>query len=338
MKNVTIIDVAKHVGVCKKTVSRVLNNEPNVSIRTKTKIIKCFEDLGYIPNSQARGLASNQSYLIGLLYDNPNLSYVSEIQNGALTQCRSKGYNLIIFPEDHTNEAFLSHFESELRNTNLDGIILTPPFSDMSELLKLLRRKKLPFTRVGATEPFAGTSCISSNDVETSYRMCRYLISLGHTRIAFIKGHPDHNVSEQRLEGYIQALNEANIELDDEMIQQGYFTFSSAEQCARKLLSLSNRPTAIFASNDYMAAGVLKVATQKGLTIPHDLTITGFDNSPIAKHLWPSLTTVKQPVEDMSFEAAKILIQLIKDNPPENLSVTFNSELIIRESSSLAPR
>ena len=338
MKKITINDVAKHAGVSKKTISRVLNNEPNVSIDTKKKVQHSFKALGYRPNPQARALASNQSFLIGLLYDNPNKSYVSDIQSGALRRCKADGYNLIIHPEDHEGESLLANLESVLFSANLDGILLTPPFSDMPPLLDLLSHRKVPCVRIGATTHSTVAPSVISNDTEAAYQMCRYLISLGHSRIGFISGHPDHNVSEQRLNGYIKALKEIDIEPDSELITQGYFDFESGENCARKLLGLKNRPTAIFASNDFMAAGVLKVALQKNLSVPHELTVVGFDNAPISRYIWPSLTTVKQPIKAMASEATRLLIRLIRNKAAESPDISFDDELVVRESSAPSPR
>lgn len=339
MKKITMNDVALHAGVSKKTISRVLNNEENVSQDTKQKVNQAFETLGYKPNLLARGLASNQSYLIGLVYASSSNSYVSQIQKGALEKCKTEGYNLIIYPEDHESENLVSSIESGLMQANLDGIILTPPFSDMQNILDLLQDKNIPFIRVGsASSSLTNTPCVFSNDLEASYEMCRYLISLGHTNIAFIKGHPDHASSHERLKGYLKALKEASITTNDDFIQQGYFTFESGENSARKLLSLKNRPTAIFASNDYMAAGIIKVASQKNLSIPNDLTITGFDNAPASRYIWPSLTTIKQPITQMAIEATRILIRIIRKKPLEALAIEFKDELIVRESSAPAPK
>ncbi len=338
MKRITINDVAEFAGVSKKTISRVLNNEANVSPDTKVKVLNAFDALGYRPNPQARALASNQSFLIGLVYASASNSFVSKIQSGALKRCKDDGYNLIIYPEDHENELLLENLERGLISATLDGIILTPPFSDMKPLLNFLNEKSIPFVRVGGDHSITTSPSVYSNDAEASYEMCRYLISLGHIDIAFIKGHPDHTSSHERLIGYKKALTEANIEIRDDFIQQGYFTFESGEDCARRLLSLSNRPTAIFASNDYMAAGIVKVASQKNLSIPNDLTVTGFDNAPASRYIWPSLTTIKQPITEMAFEAARMLIRIVKNKPLESITVTFKDELIVRESSAPAPK
>lgn len=338
MKKITINDVAEHAGVSKKTISRVLNNEANVSPDTKIKVHNAFEVLGYRPNPQARALASNQSFLIGLVYASPSNSFVSKIQIGALKRCKADGYNLIIYPEDHENDYLLSNLERGLMSANLDGIILTPPFSDMKPLLDFLTEKRIPTIRIGGNPSITTTPSVYSNDAEASYEMCRYLVSLGHTKIAIIMGHPDHAASHERLLGYHKALKEAGLAVQEDYIQQGYFTFESGENCARKLLSLSDRPTAIFASSDYMAAGIVKVATQKNLSIPNDLTVTGFDNAPASRYIWPSLTTIKQPITEMAFEAARMLIRTIRKKPLENRTVTFKDELIVRESSAPAPK
>jgi len=336
VKKVTINDVARHAGVSKKTISRVLNDEPNVSPDTKDKILESFDELGYIPNPQARGLAGSHSFLIGLVYPSQSNSYVSNVQKGALERCRAEGFHLVIYPEDHENENLLSQMETAMFSARLDGIILTPPFSDMAPLIKLLKRLTIPVVLMGAASSMRDVPSVVSNDQEASYEMCRYLISIGHSDIAFIKGHPDHASSNQRLRGYQHALTEAGIELQDQYIQQGNFTFESGEDCARRLLSLDKPPTAIFASNDYMAAGIVKVSNQKGISIPNQLTVTGFDNAPASRYIWPSLTTIKQPITEMAVEATRILIRSIRRKPIESLSVTIKDELIVRESSAPA--
>ena len=333
MQKVTINDVAKYAGVSKKTVSRVLNDEPNVSEATKEKVHKAFAELGYRPSAVARGLATNQSFLIGLVYDNPNKSYVSDIQEGALKVCDDKRYHLLIHPTDHESEELLTNIDDLVTDSRLDGLVLTPPFSDMPPLIELLNQKQLPFVRIGATVEESASPCVVSNDAEAAYKMTRYLISLGHNHIGFIKGHPDHNVSEQRYQGYCRALEENGIKIKTELVAQGYFDFASGEDCGRRLLSLPERPTAIFASNDYMAAGVVKVASQKNIAIPHELSVAGFDNAPITRYLWPSLTTIKQPIREMAEQALVLLIDHIRKRPLDMPKVRLDGELIVRESS-----
>lgn len=337
MKKVTINDVARHAGVSKKTISRVLNNEQNVSIDTRARVQRSFKELGYRPNPQARGLASNQSFLIGLLYDNPNKSYITDTQTGALETCQKEGYNLVIYPEDFESLDLLERLEQLLINSHLDGLILTPPFSDMLPLLELLDRLAVNYVRIAPSVRLELSPCVISNDTEASYQMVRYLISLGHTRIGFIKGHPDHSASHKRLDGYMKAMNEADITVIDELIEQGFFTFRSGEECGRRLLNHEQPPTAIFASNDFIAAGVLKVCAQRKIAVPHQLSVCGFDNAPISRYIWPSMTTIKNPIKPMAAEAAKILIKSIREESLENTVIKFEDELIVRESSGPVP-
>lgn len=332
MQKITINDVARRAGVSKKTVSRVLNEEPNVSEATKLKVQSIFDELGYRPSPQARGLASNQSFLIGVVYDNPNDSYVADVQAGALSTCNRLGYHLLIHPCDRNSEALISELVSLVSHSRLDGLVLTPPFSDMKPLLDTLDKKAIAYVRIGSTIEGAHSPSVIGSDKEAAFEMTNYLISLGHTQIGFIKGHSDHQVSQQRYKGYLEALKESGLKLDEQYIQQGDFTFQSGEQSARRLLALDNPPTAIFASNDLMAAGVFKVASQKGLNIPHELSVAGFDNAPISSYIWPSMTTVRQPVKEKAAQALSMLIDTIRKRELPVRQVQLNDELVIRES------
>ena len=334
MPKVTITDVANYAGVSKKTVSRVLNKEPNVSDKTNEKVKAAFKKLSYRPNPQARGLASNQSFLIGLVYDNPNKSYVSDVQTGALSVCNKEGYHLLIHPTDHESEEFLEDIQLLISQSQLDGIVLTPPFSDRNDLLEMLNKQQIPFVRIGPTININSGICVFTNDELASYDMTQHLISLGHTKIGFIKGHPHHNVSAQRFDGYQRALDVNGIHFESQYVVQGFFDYSSGEQCARKLLALERGPTAIFASNDYMAAGVLKVASQKNIPVPQRLSVVGFDDTPISSHMWPSLTTVSQPVKLMATQALELLIKLIRKYEFNDAPLEHDYKLVIRESSS----
>ncbi len=332
MQKATINDVAKLAGVSKKTVSRVLNNEPNVTDKTRQKVKDAFEQLSYKPSPQARGLASKQSFLIGLLYFNPNTSYVNDIQTGAMNVCNKAGYHLIIHREDNNNVHLLNDLNNFVSQSQLDGLILTPPFSDKLELLEMLDEHSVPYVRVAPTTRLSASSCVTNNDEQSAYDMTQYLIDLGHTKVGFIKGHPEHNASEQRLSGYKRALENNHIVLNKNYLTQGYFDFKSGEKCARQLLSMDVPPTAIFASNDYMAAGVFKVASQRNLSVPHNLSIAGFDDAPISRHIWPSLTTIQQPVQELSSNAVELLLKAIRNKGSENNLMQLHSNLIIRES------
>ena len=332
MEKITINSVAKHAGVSKKTVSRVLNNEVNVSDATREKVLAAFKELDYKPNPIARGLANNRSFIIGCLYDNPSKSYITRVQTGALKACQEQQYHLLIHPCEHRGQALLDNIETLLHTSQLDGIVLTPPFSDQKPLVDFLKAKNVPYSRVASVLLDDDSISIGSNDGFAAYEITKLLISLGHRDIAFIKGHPDHSATEQRFLGYKQALAESGIAYTDGLVDEGNFSYHSGEDSARRILNLSPRPSAVFASNDYMAAAVLKVASQLKLAVPHDLSIAGFDNAPIARHIWPGLTTIAQPVEQMTHIAVTKLIEQIKQPDDEIYKENLPATLITRES------
>ncbi|MEI8665363.1 LacI family DNA-binding transcriptional regulator [Pseudoalteromonas sp. B28] len=334
MKKVTINSVASHAGVSKKTVSRVLNNEPNVSAATREKVLAVFKELDYTPNPIARGLAQNRSFIIGCLYDNPSKSYITRVQTGALEACKENNYNLLIHPCEFRGEALINNIEQLLQTSRLDGIVLTPPFGDFAELASFLKSKKIPYARVASALLQDDSISVRSNDEQGAFEITEHLINLGHKSIAFIKGHPDHSATQQRFKGYRRSLASHGIEFDERLVEEGNFSYHSGVDSARSILDLSPRPTAVFASNDYMAAAVLKLATQRQLKVPDDISIAGFDNAPIARHIWYELTTIAQPVEEMTKQAVTQLISHIAQPQEQPYQVTLESRLITRESTS----
>jgi len=334
MSKITINVVAAKANVSKKTVSRVLNNEPNVSDETRKKVTDIAEDLGYKPNPLARGLASNQSFILALLYDNPNTNYINNIQTGALKICQDEEYHLLIHPCKASSKELVNNVAELISHSRLDGLVLTPPLSDFPELINFLLANKTPFVRIGATENLTCSSAVVSNDEQTSFEMTQYLISLGHTAIGFVKGHPQHNSAAERFLGFQRALKSANIKIHEQWVQQGDYTFNSGENCARQILTMAEKPSAIFCSNDYMAAGVLKVANQLEISVPHQLSVTGFDDAPISRHIWPTISTIQQPVEDMARQATELLIEKLKITDSKYATLSLESRLLKRESTS----
>jgi LacI family transcriptional regulator len=332
MEKVTINSVAKHAGVSKKTVSRVLNNEPNVSELTRAKVQQAFKELDYRPNPIARGLAHNRSFIIGCLYDNPSKSYITRVQSGALEACQDRHYNLLIHPCELRGQSLIENIDSLISTSRLDGIVLTPPFSDNKELVEHLKLRDILYARVAPLTLEDDSISIKSNDTQAAYDITKLLISLGHSDIAFIKGHPDHSATEARFQGYMNALNAHDLVFKPELVTEGNFSYHSGEESARKILESDHRPTAVFASNDYMAAAVLKVASKMSLNVPEQLSIVGFDNAPIARHIWPGLTTIAQPVEDMTRRAVSLLIDAVNNPDHSTEEEIFKSELIERES------
>lgn len=330
----TIKDVARVAEVSVKTVSRVLNDEPNVRPVLQEKVHAAVKALDFKRNPLARGLRGQQSFIITLLYSNPNPGYILELQNGALSQCIEQGYNLQIHPCDHNSPDLIKSVESITQYSTQDGFILTHPLCDNKELISLLDEKEIPFARISPFVQEHDSPYVMSNDEEAAFEMTKYLISLGHTQIGFIKGHPDFGATHKRYNGYQKAFEEMGLVLNDDYVKQGMFTFETGETCARQLLNQENRPTAIFASNDYMAAAVLKVAAQMKISIPAELSVVGYDDAPVSQQIWPSITTVKQPINQMADTVVKKLIKKIKKQPFEEFDTKFDCKLIIRNSTS----
>ncbi len=329
----TITDVAKEAGVSMKTVSRVLNNEPNVAQATRDRVRDVARRLQYSPSLAARGLASSRSYLIALVYDTASPSYIFHIQAGAIEACRKYGYHVVLEPisleRGEADEA-----ERILGRIGVDGVILTPPLSDSEQIRDTLRRLNIPHVLVAPEEPGHSPS-VRMDDTDAARQMTEYLIGQGHTDIGFILGHPDHGATERRRKGFERALTAHGHPIRDDRIVPGDFSFRSGVEAAVRLLSdPRNRPTAIFASNDDMAAGVVSVAGRMNLAVPEELAVCGFDDTPLAQILWPKLTTVAQPIHDMGRKAAELLVDRHKSDPP--MQHTLDFELVIRESTRLA--
>ncbi len=330
---VTIHDVARLAAVSIKTVSRVLNNELNVREPTRRKVQQAVERLNYQPRLSARSLAGRRSRLIGLLYENPSADYIQRLQEGALKRCRAAGYHLLCEPAGEATDTMLERVSLLQRQLRVDGVILTPPVCDDNEVLALLHRHATPFVQIAPEVHQAGAG-VFIDDFKAAYKMTAYLIEQGHRRIGFIKGHPKHSASHDRLRGFCKAMAEQRLPMPRSLLRQGYFSYRSGMRCAEELLHLAAPPSAIFASNDDMAAGVMAMAYKLGVPVPGALSVAGFDDSPVARVIWPRLSTVRQPVADMAATATDLLInQLASAEPPAARPTRryLDFELVLRD-------
>lgn len=328
----TIKDVATRAEVSFKTVSRVLNGEPHVREEVRERVLAAAAALDYRPNIAARGLIGARSRLIGFLYDNPNYSYVTEAEIGALLRCRDAGYHLAIEPVD-SQAGVGRQIEQIIASLRLDGVILTPPISDDAEALEALDRLGVPHVRIAPVAAHDRGPCVYIDDAEAAHALTRHLLDLGHRAIGFVHGHPDHGASRLRLAGFETAMREAG--LTAAATTQGYFTFESGIEAGRRLLAGPTRPTAIFAANDKMALGVMAAARELGLSIPGDLSVAGFDDTRAAQMSWPQLTTARQPVDEMCAVAADMLIAMAAGETVEERARKLAFE--IRDRASTAP-
>jgi LacI family transcriptional regulator len=335
----TIKDVAQRAGVSAMTVSRVINGEQNVSAETRIRVNQAVQELGYAPNLAARSLASAQALRIGLLYSNPSAAYLSEFLLGSLEQCSAAAIQLMVEKCDAESGEEIA--VRRLIATGVDGVILPPPLCDSHVIVEMLEAAGIPTVVVATGEPPRSASAIRIDDFRAAEAMTRHLIDLGHQRIGFIKGHPNQTVSALRYAGYLSAMSAAGLNVDLDYVTQGYFTYHSGLDATDRLLALPKRPTAIFASNDDMAAAAIAVAHRQGLDVPGDVTVCGFDDTALATTVWPPMTTIRQPVAAMSREAVLLVISAIRrktaGKPTKAVCEVMDFTLVRRQSDGHPP-
>ena len=336
--SVTIQDVARSAGVSAMTVSRVVNGEPNVRDSTRQAVQAAIAQLNYSPNAAARSLAAGEATHIGLLYANPSAAYLSQFLIGALEAARRAGCHLIVEASESDSADELAEATRSFATTNVEGVILPPPLSESQVILAELDAAGIPVVTVAMGFPRPGSMNVRIDDCAAAAEMTRHLLDLGHRNIGFIRGHPNHIASHERARGFALALKEYGINPAEAAVEQGYFTFRSGLVAAERLLARRNPPTAIFASNDDMAAAAVSVMHRRGLSVPGDVSVVGFDDTTIATTIWPELTTVKQPIAAMAEAALDLMLSNIRarrsGSPAVAADQVLGHELIVRESSS----
>ncbi len=307
----TIADVALKAGFSPMTVSRVINGEKNVRESTRDAILEAIAKLNYSPNLAARTLAGADQIRIGLLYSNPSAAYLSRYLLGSLEQARLSHVQLVIEKCD-SGAAEEEATVRDLLATGVDGVILCPPLCDSLPVLAQIEWADVPAVVVANWRPPGNVSVVRIDDQEAVAAMTRHIAALGHSRIGFIIGNPTQKASEQRLNGFVATMKALGLPTPDELVVQGQFTYRSGLVAAEQLLDLPERPTAIFASNDDMAAAAVAVAHRRHLDVPKDLTVCGFDDTDFAQSIWPELTTIHQPIAQMSRTAVDMLVHQIR--------------------------
>nr|WP_255551922.1 LacI family DNA-binding transcriptional regulator [Erythrobacter crassostrea] len=334
---VKIDDVARQAGVSAMTVSRVMNRESGVREGTRDKVLKAVEALNYQPNRSARRLAKGAEVHIGLIYANPSDNYLGRFLHGALGAAQRSDNHLIVDICDENLPASYVSSALRLAKANIAGVILPPPISGSDEILSVFQELQIPIATVANGKKSQKFNDISIDDEGAAAKMTRHLIDLGHRRIAFIQGQSDQNSSALREQGFRREMRAADLIVDPAFVAPGQFTYRSGVEAAEFLLSCDERPTAIFASNDDMAAAAIGVAHRHGLSVPDDLSVVGFDNSPSAISVWPELTTIDQPVSAMAAAAFELVLSQINDAADKERGQTDRGledcQLIVRGSS-----
>ena len=303
-KGATIIDVARLAGVSPMTVSRVINAKSGVREETRAAVQDAIRELAYTPNLAARKLVTAREARIGVIYSNPSAAFMSNFLTGVFEEASQQGAQLSLLKAENGH---LPERASILRliDSGVTGVVLAPPLGEAVPLRTMLQALDIPVVIVGAAVT-TGELCVRIDDRAAAYDMTRRLLDLGHRRLGFIAGNPDQTASAKRLAGFREAAGEiAGVEIQ---VAQGNFSYASGLTAGERLLDTERPPTAIFASNDDMAAAVVSVAHRRRLDVPRDLTVVGFDDTTAAVTLWPPLTTVRQPLRDMAATAIDLLL------------------------------
>jgi LacI family transcriptional regulator len=339
----TVGDVARRAGVSLMTVSRVVNAAPKVAPDTRERVRAVIEELGFVPNRAARSLRSRRTHWIAVLgrqvaetSSDDSFSYLADLQSGIITRCRQDGYHVAFDRFEPAQPDVPGRARELSQRLAPDGVVLLPPLSDDMALLGALQDLGLPVVRVGPDET-AATACVRIDDVSAARQMTEHLLGLGHRRIGFIQGHPEHASSVHRLQGYREAMRARNLTPRSSDLVPGFYTLESGMRAARELLGQppAERCTAIFAGNDDMAAGCLAVAHELGIAVPGELSVVGFDDTYVAAMLQPPLTTVHQPIYDIGFAAANLLLKSLREGEfPASVQL---SHRIVERQSTAAP-
>ena len=334
---VTMHAVAERAGVSPMSVSNVINGR-RVLPRTKEAVLRAIAELDYKPNAAARALASASPVRIGLLYNSPESAFVSALLVGALDAATRFGAQLLIHRfEEHRA---LSDILSDMVDGGANALLLPAPYCEAASETGLVDRLNVPVIALCPGSELSDMSAVRVDDVSAAREMTSYLIGLGHRRIGFVRGAASHIISRTRFEGYRLAHLDHGLEADPELVADGDLTFDSGLAAAERLLALERPPTAIFASNDDMAAAVISVAHRRDMRVPEQLSVAGFDDSPISRKIWPTVTTVRQPIVDMTAMAVESLIEILgrpAGKLPPGISNTYAEHTLVIRGSTGVP-
>ena len=338
-QEVTIKHVAADAGVSLQTVSRVINNEPNVRPAMKEKVQASIDKLGYVPSIAAQRMSGSRSYLILAINDRDRTiadwqvrqgnDWIDQMLLGGMLKCAEHGYRMIFELVDTHSDHVRRELGATIAAVRPDGVILTPPHSENPLITGFLEERGIPFARIGSTEP--GPGIAMTMDDEGSARLAtEHLIGLGHRRIGFIAGSDEYSLSDWRIDGWTKTMASNDLPTDG-LCVRGDFSFASGLAAAAALLAGEPRPTAIIASSDQMALAVLEVAKQRGLRVPDDLSVVSFDNTPVVRFTQPKLTAIDQPISATFARAVELLITN-GDAPPYEQPVVVKGALVERAS------
>lgn len=334
----TLQDVAEQAGVSSMTVSRVINGASTVRESTRRRVVDAIREIGYSPNEAARSLAGARQVHVAMLYAKPS-AYIAEFMFGGLEQVRQHNAQFIV--EKCDDAACADDDIDRIMSEGADGFLIAPPMANSVHVLEYLAANDIPAVVVTSGRVRDDVCSVGIDAYKAAHEMTRHLVALGHRKIGIILGHPEHATSHHRLSGFRDAISEAGLDCPDPYVAPGRFTYRSGLDAAERLLSLDDAPTAIFASNDEMASAAIASAHRHGLDVPADLTVCGFDDTPLATAIWPQLTTIHVPTAELSRAAADLLVQKIRKRQlgesfsPQHIVLDYT---LVRRQSDAPPR
>ena len=332
---ITIRDIARLSGVSIATVSRVINGRPDVATRTRDEVMRVMRAHDFVTNSSARALSVGRTGLVGFTIPLIGESYFAAILSGATEALYEQEQRVVLCPTHHEHDREVTLLE-RLMNGTTDGAIVLVPEESSAEL-RTLQAHGYPFVVADPRQPLdEGIPAVSATHVAGARAATEHLLALGHRRIALITGTPGWMATEERLAGYRTALVAAGLTPVAELVVEGHFTTETGHAAALRLLDLTVPPTAIFASNDNMAVGAMRAVLERGLRVPDDISIVGFDDTELARNVFPRLTTVRQPLAELGRTAVSLLNRLIDGQRTEALRIELATRLVVRESTSPA--
>ncbi len=327
----TIRDVARHAGVAPVTVSRVMNDAPNVNVATRRRVEQAILDLGYVPNVAARSLRSRRTRSLAFVVPDITNAFWTTVARGAEDAAQSHGYSVLLCntDEDSTKQ---QRYLDIIVSQRVDGIIIAPCSTDADQL-STLRDHAITTVVIDRRIEDWDVDTVCGDSLSGAYALTRHLLDLGHTRIAMLSGPQDTSTAEDRIAGYRLALEESGIEPDPRLIRRGGYSMPTGRELAGQLFDEGLAPTAIFAANNSIALGVVEAAGARGLHIPADLALVCFDDYPYVASFFPFLTIVAQPAYDMGKEAARLLLDRLESPVPlEPRHLVLPVQLVIRHS------
>jgi LacI family transcriptional regulator len=333
MSSITISDVAKKAGVSPKTVSRVLNEEPFVKDSTRERVLKVIRELGYRPNTLARSLRKQETRTIGLVVPNSANPFYADVGRGVEAISFDEGYNLILCNSDRNIEKEIMYADL-LAQKQVDGIIFAGAWiGDQVDHIRDLQNLGMPIVVVDRNIKDCEIDSVAADNYQGGWLATNHLLELRHKKIGCIAGVPQYTLNAQRLVGYQDAIREAGLLLDENLIYRADFQYEGGYEGALKLLSLEDRPTAIFAANDLMAVGAIRAALDCGISVPDELSVIGFDDIQMGAFVNPALTTISPNNQRMGEIAMRMLLDRIRQKDKPFRSEVLEVALVERQSS-----